>query len=98
MVSGDELILMICKVVATSPATVPISLMNHAPDVAGQIIVEVLEHCARNNCPISFVHLDQELASILKFKEGETISSHSSAILKCEYGLGRQVKFVRAPI
>ena len=97
MVSGDELVVVICKLVATSPETIPVSLMNHSPELAGQIVVAVLEHCVRNNCPVRFVHLDPELASILKFKEGQKLTADSTATLKCEDGLGRQVKFVRAP-
>ena len=96
MVSGDEMVSMICEMVATSPTTIPVSLMNHSPEFAGQIVISVVQHCVRNNCPIRFVHMNPELASILQFKEGQTLTPESTATLICEDCLGRQVKFVRA--
>jgi hypothetical protein len=97
LVSGDELVAIICKLVTSMPGTIPISLMNHSPEMAREIIVEVLDYCAKNNCPVNSVHVDPELAELLKINVGQTITKNAAAIYVLEEGLGRQVKFVRAP-
>ena len=90
-----ELVLAICQLIKTSAKPVPIELMNHGAELASFILVAVVEKCSRDGIGLTHVCIDPEWAADLGLTHGRRVSKHSNAAVKCEVGLGRQIRFDR---
>jgi hypothetical protein len=95
MANTAQLIKAICKLIETSPAPVPITLMNHGVDEAAAIVGGVVERCARESIVLTKVSIDPELAAELGLTEGKVVEHGARPTVRCEPGLGRQVRFER---
>jgi restriction system protein len=95
MVSGSELIDVICQLIQMNPQPIPISLKNHSPQMALEIIQAVVEQCVRDGLELKYVRVDPELAALHSINEGQMVGAQSAATFEIDEGLGRQVIFER---
>lgn len=82
--------------VASSPMPIPISFMNHGVDETAAIIGAVVERCDRDNITLTEIFIDPELADLLGLLDGGKLPHGSRPTVRCEAGLGRQVRFQKA--
>ena len=95
MASTIELAEALCTMIESSPASIPISLMNHDVNAAAEIIGAVVERCKRVGIDLTCIGMDPELASELGLADGAVIPHGTRPIVQFESGLGRQLRFVR---
>lgn len=93
MANTAELVEAIYKLIASSPAPIPITLMNHGVDETAAIIGAVVEGCARGDIALSEIFIDPELAELLGLADGRPLPHGSRPTVRWETGLGRQVRF-----
>jgi hypothetical protein len=96
MASTEELVEAVYWLIASSPTPIPITLMNHGVDETAAIIGAVVERCARDNIALTEIFIDSELAELLGLVDGAHLSHGSRPTVRCEAGLGRQVRFQKA--
>jgi len=70
--------------------------MNHEVEEAASIVGGVVERCARDHIALTRVSIDLELAAELGLSNGKVIEHGARPTVRCEPGLGRQVRFERA--
>jgi hypothetical protein len=93
MANTLQLIVAISKVIETSRVPIPIALMNHGVDEAAVIIGGVVERCALEGVALTRVVIDPELAVELGLTDGKLLEHGARPVIRCEPGLGRQVRF-----
>ena len=96
MATTSELVEGICRVIASSPTSIPIAFMNHGVDETAAIIGAVVERCARDNIALIDIFIDPELAELLGLVDGGQLPHGSKPTVRREAGLGRQVRFQKA--
>ena len=84
------------SMIASSPTPIPVTLMNHGVDETAAIIGAVVERCARDNIALTEIFIDPELAELLGLVDGGQLPHGSRPTVRCEAGLGRQVRFQKA--
>jgi hypothetical protein len=95
MASSAQLIEALCKMIRTSPVPIPITLKNHTVEEAVLMIGAVVERCREEQIPLKEVFVDPELAAELGLVDGKVLSHGDHPTIRCEPGLGRQVRFHR---
>jgi hypothetical protein len=95
MADIDQLAIATSLLIETSPAPVPITLLNHSIDEAAAIIGAVVEKCDRDGIKLEQVCLDPELGSELGLVEGVALPHGGRPTVRIDAGLGRQVLFKR---
>lgn len=93
MASTAELVEGIVSLLEVSPKPIPISLMNHPPELAYEIICSVVERCSEKGMVITEISLDPELAQLANLRDGDFVPVHSKTVVHCQSGLGRQILF-----
>jgi hypothetical protein len=96
MATTSELVEGICRIIASSPTAIPIAFMNHGVDETAAIMGAVVERCARDHIPLTEIFIDPELAELLGLMDGGQLPHGSRPSVRCEAGLGRQVRFQKA--
>ena len=96
MATTAELVETIWKLIGASPIPIPITLMNHGVEETAAIIGAVVERCARENITLTAIVIDPNLADELGLANGKPLPHGSRPTVKCEPGLGRQVRFQKA--
>jgi hypothetical protein len=96
MATTSELVEGIYRLIASSPTPIPIAFMNHGVDETAAIIGAVVERCARDNIALTEIFIDPELAELLGLVDGGQLPHGSRPTVRCEAGLGRQVRFQKA--
>ena len=96
MATTTELVQTICQLIRASPTPIPIAFMNHGVDETAAIIGAVVERCARDNIALTEIFIDPELAELLGLVDGGQLPHGSRPTVRCEAGLGRQVRFQKA--
>jgi len=95
MTNTTQLIETICKLIEASQVPIPITLMNHEVEEAAAIIGGVVERCGGKGIDLMQVSLDPELAAELGLSDGNVVEHGARPTIRCEPGLGRQVRFER---
>jgi hypothetical protein len=95
MASTEELVEGIYRLIASSPTPIPVTLMNHRIDETAAIIGAVVERCARDNIALTEIFIDPDLAELLGLDGGQ-LPHGSRPTVRCDAGLGRQVRFQKA--
>jgi hypothetical protein len=95
MANFGELIEAICMLIKSSPVPIPTTLMNHGVEEAAAIIGAVVERCARDNIALARVSIDPDFAEELGLEDGKALEHGGRPAIRCEPGLGRQVRFER---
>jgi hypothetical protein len=95
MADTVELAFAICKLIQSSPAPIPVTLMNHSIREVAAIIGAVIDQCDRNGVKIDQVCVDPELSTQLGLTEGATLPHGCRPTVHVEPGLGRQLLFKR---
>ena len=95
MANTAELVEAICTLIETSTVPIPITLMNHGVEETAAIIGAVVERCARDNIALGSIFVDPELGNQLGLVDGRVLEHGSRPTIRCEPGLGRQVRFQR---
>jgi hypothetical protein len=72
------------------------AFMNQGVDETAAIIGAVVERCARDNIALAEIFIDPELAELLGLVDGGQLPHGSRPTVRCETGLGRQVRFQKA--
>jgi hypothetical protein len=98
MTSTAELVDAICLLLGLPRSPVPVSLMNHEPPLARQIIVDVVERAATKGLHITEIRLDPEFATSMSFANDAAVSAEVATKVVFEPELGRQVFFCRDTI
>ena len=93
MATTSELVEGIHRPIALSPTSIPIAFMNHGVDETAAIIGAVVERCARDNIGLTEIFIYPELAELLGLLDGRKLPYRSRPTVRCEAGLGRQVRF-----
>ena len=93
MTSTRELVEGISVLLAATAEPPPITLMNHAPPLAYEIICAVVERCSEKGLEIVEVSLAPEFAALMNIKDGDAAPAHAYTKIRFEAGLGRQVVF-----
>jgi hypothetical protein len=93
MTSTADLVEGISSLLEISSQPIPISLMNHPPELAYEIICSVVERCGEKGMIITEVSLDPEFAQLANLRDGDFMPLHSNAVVHCQLGLGRQILF-----
>lgn len=93
MATTAELVDAIFKLIEASPTPIPITLMNHDVEETAVIIGAVVERCARGNIALTDIFIDPELGELLGLANGRQLPNGSRPTVRCEVGLGRQVRF-----
>jgi hypothetical protein len=96
MATTSELVEGIYRVIVSSPTPIPIAFMNHGVDETAAIIGAVVERCDRDNIALTEIFIDPELAELLGLVDGGQLPHGSRPTVRCEVGLGRQVRFQKA--
>jgi hypothetical protein len=96
MATTAELVETICKLIEVNPIPIPITLMNHGVEETAAIIGAVVERCARDNITLTGIFIDPNLADELGLANGKQLPHGSKPTVRCEAGLGRQVRFQKA--
>ena len=95
MANAEQLVETIVKLIKTSAAPIPITLMNHGVDEAAAIIGAVVERCAKENIPLATISIDPELGEELGLSDGKVLDHGHSPVIRWQQGRGRQVLFQR---
>ncbi len=93
MATTTELVEGIYRLIASSPTPIPITFMNHEADETAAIIGAVVERCAQDEIILTDIVIDPELAELLGLVDGRRLTHGSRPTVRCEAGLGRQVRF-----
>jgi hypothetical protein len=96
MASTSELIEAICILLARPDSTIPITLTNHPPELAREILVRVVERAAAKGLSIAEVAIDPQLAAEMNLEKGAQVSQSATTTVNFVPGLGRQLRFRRA--
>jgi hypothetical protein len=96
MASTEELVEGIYRLIASSPTPIPVTLMNHRIDETAAIIGAVVERCARDNIALTEIFIDPDLGELLGLADGGQLPHGSRPTVRCDAGLGRQVRFQKA--
>jgi hypothetical protein len=96
MTTTDELVEAICVLLEKPGPSIPVTLMNHEPQLARQIIIGVVERAAAKGISIAEIAIDPEFAAELFFSDDGNVSEKTAAKVIFEPGLGRQLLFRRA--
>lgn len=69
--------------------------MNHEVGGAAAIVGGVVERCGRQRIALTRLSIDPQLAAELGLSDGKVIEHGARPTVRCELGLGRQVRFER---
>jgi hypothetical protein len=94
MASTEELVEAIYRLIASSP-TPNRHVDNHGVDETAAIMGAVVERCARDNIALTEIFIDPDLAELLGLDGGQ-LPHGSRPTVRCDAGLGRQVRFQKA--
>jgi hypothetical protein len=96
MPSTEELVEAIYRLIASSPTPIPVTLMNHGVDETAAMTGAVVERCARDNIALTEIFIDPDLAELLGLVDDGQLPHGSRPTVRCDAGLGRQVRFQKA--
>jgi hypothetical protein len=96
MASTEELVEAIYRLIASSPTPIPVTFDERRVDETAAIIGAVVERCARHNIALIEIFIDPDLAKLLGLVDGGQLPHGSRPTVRCDAGLGRQVRFQEA--
>jgi hypothetical protein len=70
--------------------------MNHGVDETAAMTGAVVERCARDNIALTEIFIDPDLAELLGLVDDGQLPHGSRPTVRCDAGLGRQVRFQKA--